>query len=105
MNYTRLIISVIIMAVVTYSIRVLPMLLCKKPLKNRFIRSFLFFLPNSVLSAMTFPAIIYSTDSIPAACVGLLVALLLSYYGKGLIIVASATTAAAFLTARLINLC
>ena len=53
------------------------LVLFRKKIQSRFIKSFLFYVPYAVLGAMTFPAIIYSTSSIPASCAGLIVALLL----------------------------
>ena len=57
----RVLLSVAIMAVVTYIIRVLPLAIFKKKIQNRFIRSFLAYVPYAVLAAMTFPAILFST--------------------------------------------
>ena len=70
-------------------IRMLPLVLFRKKIKNRFIRSFLYYIPYAVLSVMTVPAILYSTGNLISAIVGTLVALVLSYYRKSLIVVAS----------------
>ena len=51
-----------VMAAVTYLIRMLPFVVFRKPIKNRFVRSFLYYVPYAVLGAMTFPAILYSTS-------------------------------------------
>ncbi len=86
-----------VMAGVTYLIRMLPLVVFRKKIKSVFIKSFLFYVPYAVLGAMTFPAIIYSTASIPAACGGLVVALLLAWKEKSLLTVALCASAAAFL--------
>ena len=70
--------------------------------QNRFIRSFLTYVPYAVLSAMTFPAILYSTSDnlavgVPSAAAGLLVALVLAYHNRGLLTVALASSAAVFI--------
>lgn len=104
MNYTRIIISVLIMAGVTYLIRALPMLLCKQQLKNRFVQSFLTYVPYAVLSAMTFPEVLYSTGNLAAGSAGLLTAALLAYRGKGLLLVALGATAAAYVAEQLLRL-
>lgn len=104
MNYTRIVISVLIMAGVTYLIRALPMLLCKQQLKNRFVQSFLTYVPYAVLSAMTFPEVLYSTGNLAAGCAGLLTAALLAYRGKGLLPVALGATAAAYAAEQLLHL-
>ena len=103
----RVLLSVAIMAVVTYIIRVLPLAIFKKKIQNRFIRSFLAYVPYAVLAARTFPAILFSTaetvtiQSIISAAAGLLVALVLAYKDKGLLTVAVGATAAAFLVEQI----
>ena len=72
----------------TYLIRVLPFILFRKKIKNRFVQSFLYYAPYAVLSAMTFPAIFYCTDSLFSSIAGCLIALILAYREKGLLIVA-----------------
>jgi len=84
----RIIIAVILMAIVTYIPRVLPMVFVKKRLSSRFLRSFLYYVPYAALGAMTFPGILYSTGNISSALIGMSVALVLSYYEKGLLEVA-----------------
>ena len=77
-----------VMAIVTYLIRMLPLTLIKKEIKNPFIRSFLYYVPYAVLGTMTFPAIFYSTGSLYSATAGLIVAILLAMKEKGLVTVA-----------------
>lgn len=79
---------ILVMALVTYLIRMLPLTLLRKKIKNQFICSFLYYVPYTTLSAMTFPAILYSTASPISALLGFASALLLAYKGKSLIIVA-----------------
>jgi len=69
----------------------------RKKIRSRFVKSFLYYVPYAVLGAMTFPAIIYSTGSIPTALVGLVVALLLAWKEKSLLTVALCASAAAFI--------
>ena len=76
------------MAITTYLIRVLPMTLFRKPIKSRFLRSFLHYVPYACLTAMTFPAILTSTESIISGAAALLIAVWLAYRGKSLIVVA-----------------
>ncbi len=86
---------ILIMAGVTYLIRMIPFTLFRRKIQSRFIRSFLHYIPYAVLSAMTIPAIFYSTSSIPTAVAGTVVAVLLAYFKKPLIVVALAAAAAA----------
>ncbi len=79
----------LIMAGVTYLVRMLPLVLCRGRINNRFIRSFLYYIPYAVLSVMTIPGILFSTGHIISAVVGTAVALILSYNRKSLIVVAS----------------
>ena len=77
-----------VMAGVTYLIRMLPLLLVTKKIENKFITSFLYYLPCSVLSIMTVPAIFYATDNTISAGTGLLTAVFFAYKGKSLMQVA-----------------
>jgi len=86
------------MALTTYLIRVLPMTIFRKPIRSRFLRSFLHYVPYACLSAMTFPAILTSTASIISGAAALVTAVFLAYRGKSLIIVAVASSAAVLLT-------
>ncbi len=86
-----------IMAVSTYLIRVIPFVLVRNQIKNRFIRSFLHYIPYAVLTAMTIPAIFTATGSVISALVGFVVAVLLALKGKSLTVVALLSCAAVFL--------
>ena len=85
-----------VMAVVTYLIRVLPLTLIRREIKNVTLRSFLYYVPYAVLAAMTVPAVFYATESLPSALCGFAVALVLAYLGKSLLLVASSACAAVF---------
>ena len=77
-----------VMAVTTYLIRMIPLTVFSKEIKSNFIRSFLYYIPFTVLGAMTFPSILFSTASAFSAAVGLAVAVFIAYKGKGLLTVA-----------------
>ena len=87
-----------VMAAVTYLIRMLPFVVFRKPIKNRFIKSFLYYVPYAVLGAMTFPAILYSTSNLLSAAVGLAVSVILAWFGRGLLTVAVSACVAVYLT-------
>ena len=97
-------IYVLVMAVTTYLIRALPLLFFKKPIKSRFLRSFLHYVPVACLTAMTFPAILYATDHMISGIIGLAVAVLLALKNKSLIVVAAASCIAVFLTELVLRL-
>ena len=82
------------MALTTYLIRVLPLTIFRKPIKSRFLRSFLHYVPYACLTAMTFPAILTSTDTILSGAAALIVAVWLAYRGKSLLTVSLAASAA-----------
>ncbi|MBD5159648.1 MAG: AzlD domain-containing protein [Ruminococcus sp.] len=88
---------VIVMAVVTYLIRMIPFVFFRKKIKSRFFRSFLYYIPYAVLSAMTIPAIFYSTGNLFTAIAGTVTAFVLSYFNLPLIVVALSATAMAFI--------
>lgn len=94
----RIYLYLFIMAGVTYLIRVLPLTLIRKEIKNSYIRSFLYYVPYVTLSVMTFPAILTATASIWSATAALAIAILLAYKGKSLFSVSLAACAAVFLT-------
>ena len=94
---------ILVMAVTTYLIRALPLLFLKKPIKSRFLRSFLHYVPVACLTAMTFPAILYTTDHLISGAVGLALAVLLALKKKSLIIVAAAACLGVFLTEQLLK--
>ena len=95
---------ILVMAVTTYLIRALPLTLFKKPIKNRFLKSFLHYVPVACLTAMTFPAILYATENVISGAVGLAVALVLAYCRRSLILVSVASCAAVFVTEQIIRL-
>lgn len=75
-------------AVTTYLLRAIPLICIRKKITNPWINNFLFFMPYAVLSAMTFPAILYCTSSVISAFIGLIVALILAYKNQSLLNVA-----------------
>ncbi|MCR5214883.1 MAG: AzlD domain-containing protein [Eubacterium sp.] len=97
MNIKVFFIYLIIMAVSTYLIRVIPFVLVRNQIKNKFIRSFLHYIPYAVLTAMTIPAIFTATGSIISAAVGFAVAVLLALKGKSLTVVALLSCASVFI--------
>ena len=86
------------MALTTYLIRMLPLTIFRKPIRSRFLRSFLHYVPYACLTAMTFPAILTSTATILSGAVALIVAVILAYRGKSLLTVSLAASAAVMLT-------
>ena len=91
-----------VMAGVTYLIRMIPFTLFRKKIKSRFIQSVLYYIPYAVLSAMTFPAILYSTDSPITAAVGTVVAIILAYFKLPLTVVALSACVAALVAGFII---
>ena len=84
------------MALTTYLIRLLPLTIFRKPIKSRFLRSFLYYVPYACLTAMTFPAILTSAGTLAAGIGALAVAVVLAYFGKSLVVVALSSSAAVF---------
>ena len=81
-------IYILISALVTFLVRVLPLTLIRKPIKNVFIRSFLYYVPYVTLAVMTFPAIIYASNYIIAGVAALIVGIILAWKGRSLFQVA-----------------
>lgn len=93
--------AVILMALVTYFPRVIPVAVFRKQIKSRYIKSFLDYVPFAVLGALTFPDIFYSTGNIKTALCGTAAALFLAWHGKSLVIVASGAILTVYLTGLL----
>lgn len=94
---------IFVMAGVTYLIRMIPLALLRRPLRSRFLRSFLYYVPYACLSAMTFPAILSSTAGLVSALAGFAAAVFLALRGKGLLVVAVWACAAVFVAERILS--
>lgn len=89
-------IYIICMALTTYLIRALPLLLFKKPIQNRFVRSFLHYVPVACLTAMTFPAILFDAGHGISGGLGCAVAVALALFDRSLLVVAAGGSATVF---------
>lgn len=89
-------IYILVMAGVTYLIRLLPLTFIRKEIKNTFIRSFLYYVPYVTLSVMTFPAILSATENLWSALTGFIVAIIVAWKGGSLIKVSAAACIAVF---------
>ncbi len=79
---------ILVMALVTYLIRMIPITFFRKEISNQFVKSFLTYIPYAVLASMTFPAILNASQNVFASIVGCIVALVFSYLQKDLLVVA-----------------
>ena len=103
MTKSYILMSIATMAIITYLIRVIPMLVFKSKIKNQFLKSFIYYVPYVVLSIMTFPAIFYSTNYFLSALLGTILALILSYYDLGLVKTMSISAIFVYLVEMVIN--
>lgn len=90
-------IYIFIMAAVSYAIRVLPLTLIRKEIKNKTIRSFLFYVPYVTLAVMTFPSILEATNSVWSGLLALVIGILLAWFQKSLFQVAVFSCLAVFI--------
>ena len=90
-------ILLVAMAGITYLIRLLPLAVFRKKIKSTYIKSLLYYIPYAVLSAMSFPFILYSTGNFYAALIGTAVALIAAAFRLSLIIVAILACVAVFI--------
>ena len=88
MSTGHLALYLVVMALVTYLIRMIPFTLFRKEIRSVFFRSFLAYVPYAVLGAMTFPSIFFATTSLPSAIAGTVVALILAFFRRSLLTVA-----------------
>ena len=94
MSWSAFLPYVAVMALVTYLIRMLPLTAFRRPIRSRFVQSFLTYIPFAVLGAMTFPDVLYSTGDMRSAAAGVAVAVILAWRGKSLLTVAIAACVA-----------
>ncbi len=95
---------ILIMAAVTFLIRALPLTLIRREIKSPFLKSFLHYVPYATLAAMTFPAILFASDTRIGSAAGFAVALVLAYNKRSLLTVASGACAATFLVELVLRL-
>ena len=93
-----------VMALVTYLIRVIPLTIFRRKIQNRYVRSFLYYVPYTCLTAMTFPAILYATESMVSALAGVVTAVILAFYNKSLVTVAAFACLAVFVAEQILPL-
>ncbi len=93
-----------IIAISTYLIRAIPFAAVKKKITNPFISSFLYYIPYTVLAAMTLPAALYATGNVLAATIGLFVAVIFAVKGAGLTLVAAVSCLSVFISQWIMNL-
>ena len=103
MNEKNFFIYLAVMAGVTYLIRMLPLVLMRKKIENRFLISFLRYIPYAVLSVMTVPAFLYATDFTVSACAGFAAAFILSYFEKSLLTTAAFSCITVFIAELIIK--
>ncbi len=89
---------ILAMALTSYAVRALPMTLIRRPIRSRFLQSFLYYVPYVTLAVMTFPAILEATQSPLAGAAALLVGAVAAWLGAGLLPVAALCCAAVFLS-------
>lgn len=103
MPNSKFLIYLLVMAGVTYLVRMIPLVAVREKIKNKFILSFLHYIPYTVLSVMTFPAIFYATDSPITAAVGFAVAVVAALFERSLVQVAALSCAGVLITEIIMN--
>ena len=96
-------IYLLILAGSTYLVRAIPFAALSKKIENRFIKSFLYYIPYAVLAAMTFPAALYATGNVAAAAIGIFAAVIFAIMGKSLTVVALISSLTVFITEFLLK--
>ena len=80
-----IVLAILVMALVTYLPRVVPLILMKKKIESKFLQSFLYYVPYTVLASITFPAIFHSTGSLLSGIVGAGISIVFAYLGGSLL--------------------
>ena len=89
MDNTKFFIYLAVMAGVTYLVRMIPLVAIKEKIKNKFLLSFLHYIPYTVLSAMTVPGVFYATGNTASACIGFVIAVIAALFNRSLVQVAA----------------
>ncbi len=92
------------MAGITYLIRVIPLTLIRKPITNKTLRSFLYYVPYVTLAVMTFPAVMEATSSPVAGAIAFIIAIVLAFMGRGLFFVSVSACVSVFVLERIFDL-
>ncbi len=103
-NTLYLFISVAVMALVTYLVRMIPLAAFRKKITSKFLMNFLYYVPYAVLAAMTIPAVFHSSNGIISAAAGFVVAVVLAFFERGLLTVAVCACGGVFVTELVIKL-
>ncbi len=104
MTVPYLLSRIAVMAIVTYLIRMLPFVLVRRKIENQFVRSFLYYIPYTVLAAMVLPDMLFATSCIWSAVVGLAVAAVMALWGKKLITVALCACGSVYIAELILGL-
>ena len=104
MSDTNFLYAILAMTAVMVFFRIVPLLFFKKKIKNKFLQSFLAYIPCAVLTSMTIPEVFHSTSSMWSAAGGVVVAIILSYFEQSLIVVALSSSVAVFIIEQLMRL-
>ena len=94
---------VFILGAMIFLMKVVPLVFFKNKIQNKFLQSFLTYIPIAVLTSLTFPAVFHSTSSVLSATVGLAVAIILAYIGQGLLVVSVSAAVAVFIAEQIIR--
>lgn len=103
MNSNQILLSIAVMAFSLYLVRMLPLVLLRKQIKNVYLRSFLYYVPYVTLAAMTFPAILTATESVVSAAIGLICGIIIAYVDGNLFKVSVGACLAVFVTEYLLH--
>ena len=104
MQWSKFLIYLLVAAGTTYLIRMLPLVLIKKKITNRFLMSFLYYIPYAVLSVMTIPAVFYATSSKVSALLGVVAGIIAAYFNQSLLKVACLSTLVVFVAEYIISI-
>ncbi|MDR1240956.1 MAG: AzlD domain-containing protein [Oscillospiraceae bacterium] len=104
MDNNALVLAVFLMGGTQYLLKMIPLVFLKKKVENKFLSSFLFYIPYAVLTSMTIPEIFNSTSHVISASVGALIAVILGLMNQGLIVVSLSATVAVFIVEKIMNI-
>lgn len=103
MNNNQILFIILLVFAVMACFRVLPLLFCKSKIKNKFLRSVLAYIPIAVLTSMMIPEVFHCTSSVMSAAIGTAVAVILAYFGQGLLVVSVSSVVTVFIVEQIMS--
>lgn len=103
LNNSKLLMIFLSLGVLVFCIKILPLLFCKNKIKNKFLQSFLTYVPYVVITSMLIPEVFNATSSVWSATIGIVLGIILAYVGRSLLTVVLSSVTTVFIVEQVMN--